>query len=50
AEDKSEEERLEDVSIVWEFSEVFLQDLHGLSLAQQVEFQIHLVPGVVPVA
>ncbi|GKA41075.1 hypothetical protein Tco_0733668 [Tanacetum coccineum] len=30
-EDKLEEKRLEDVSIVWEFPEVFPEDLPGLS-------------------
>ncbi|GJU66640.1 putative reverse transcriptase domain-containing protein [Tanacetum coccineum] len=50
AEDKSEEERLEDVSIVREFSEVFPEDLPGLPPARQVEFQIDLVPGAAPVA
>ncbi|GJZ54640.1 putative reverse transcriptase domain-containing protein [Tanacetum coccineum] len=48
AEDKSEEERLEDVSIVQEFSEVFLEDLPRLPPARQVEFQIDLVPGAAP--
>nr|GEY86069.1 putative reverse transcriptase domain-containing protein [Tanacetum cinerariifolium] len=50
AEDKSEEKRLEDVPIVREFSEVFLEDLPGLPPARQVEFQINLVPGAAPVA
>ncbi|GKG44155.1 hypothetical protein Tco_0483248, partial [Tanacetum coccineum] len=50
AEDKSEEKRLEDVSIVPEFSEVFLEDLPGLPPARQVEFQIDLVLGAAPVA
>ncbi|GKF14712.1 putative reverse transcriptase domain-containing protein, partial [Tanacetum coccineum] len=44
AEDKSEERRLEDVPIVWEFPEVFPEDLPGLPPARQVEFQIDLVP------
>nr|GEZ74789.1 hypothetical protein [Tanacetum cinerariifolium] len=48
AEDKSDEKRLEDVPIVWEFPEVFRQDLHGLPPARQVEFQIDLVPGAAP--
>ncbi|GKA53616.1 putative reverse transcriptase domain-containing protein [Tanacetum coccineum] len=39
-EDKSEEKRLEDVSIVREFLEVFPEDLPGLPPARQVEFQI----------
>ncbi|GJX44036.1 putative reverse transcriptase domain-containing protein [Tanacetum coccineum] len=49
-EDRSEEKRLEDVSIVREFPEVFLEDLPGLPPARQVEFQIDLVPGAAPVA
>nr|GFD11104.1 hypothetical protein [Tanacetum cinerariifolium] len=40
AEDKSKEKRLEDVSIVREFLEVFLEDLPRLPPARQVEFQI----------
>ncbi|GKF36210.1 putative reverse transcriptase domain-containing protein, partial [Tanacetum coccineum] len=48
AEDKSEEKRLEDVPIIWEFSEVFLDDLPRLPPARQVEFQIDLVPGAAP--
>nr|GEV62614.1 putative reverse transcriptase domain-containing protein [Tanacetum cinerariifolium] len=48
--DKSEEKRLEDVPIVREFPEVFPEDLPGLPPAQQVEFQINLVPGAAPVA
>ncbi|GJV47354.1 reverse transcriptase domain-containing protein [Tanacetum coccineum] len=46
--DKSEEKRLEDVPIVRDFLEVFPEDFPGLPLAQQVEFQIDLVPGVAP--
>ncbi|GJX85709.1 putative reverse transcriptase domain-containing protein [Tanacetum coccineum] len=49
-EDKLEEKRLEDVPIVREFLEVFLEDLLGLPPARQVEFQIDLVPGAAPVA
>ncbi|GKC85797.1 putative reverse transcriptase domain-containing protein, partial [Tanacetum coccineum] len=37
-EDKSEEKRLEDVPIVRDFPEVFLEDLPGLPPARQVEF------------
>ncbi|GJS98756.1 putative reverse transcriptase domain-containing protein [Tanacetum coccineum] len=50
AEDKSEEKRLEDVSIVQEFLEVFPEDLPGLPPSRQVEFQIDLVPGAARVA
>nr|GEV06840.1 reverse transcriptase domain-containing protein [Tanacetum cinerariifolium] len=49
-EDKSEEKRLEDVPIVRDFLEVFPKDLSGIPPAQQVEFQIDLVPGAAPVA
>nr|GEU75857.1 putative reverse transcriptase domain-containing protein [Tanacetum cinerariifolium] len=45
-EDKSEDKRLEDVPIVWDFPE----DLHGLPPTRQVEFQIDLVPSAAPVA
>nr|GEX70470.1 reverse transcriptase domain-containing protein [Tanacetum cinerariifolium] len=49
AKDKSEEKRLEDVSIVQEFLEVLPEDLPGLPHVRQVEFQIDLVPGDAPV-
>ncbi|GJT58220.1 putative reverse transcriptase domain-containing protein [Tanacetum coccineum] len=49
-EDKSEKKRLEDVPIVKDFPEVFPEDLPGLPLTRQVEFQIDLVPGAAPVA
>nr|GFC71835.1 putative reverse transcriptase domain-containing protein [Tanacetum cinerariifolium] len=48
--DKLEKKRLEDVPIVRNFSEVFPEDLPGLSSTRPVEFQIDLVPGVAPVA
>nr|GEZ44198.1 putative reverse transcriptase domain-containing protein [Tanacetum cinerariifolium] len=48
--DKSEEERLENVPIVRDFSEVFPEDLPGLPPTRQVEFQIDLIPGAAPVA
>nr|GEW94792.1 reverse transcriptase domain-containing protein [Tanacetum cinerariifolium] len=44
-EDKSKKKRLEDVPIVLNFPEVFLEDLSGLPLTRQVEFQIDLIPG-----
>nr|GEW76714.1 putative reverse transcriptase domain-containing protein [Tanacetum cinerariifolium] len=49
-EDKSEKKQLEDVPIVQDFPEVFPEDLSGLPPTRQVEFQIDLIPGVVPVA
>ncbi|GKC17903.1 putative reverse transcriptase domain-containing protein [Tanacetum coccineum] len=49
-EDKSKEKRLEDVPIVWDFPDVFPEDLPGLPQTRQVEFQIDLIPGAAPVA
>nr|GEW08263.1 putative reverse transcriptase domain-containing protein [Tanacetum cinerariifolium] len=48
--DKSEEKRLEDVPIVRDFHEVFLEGLSGIPPTRQVEFQIDLIPGVAHVA
>ncbi|GJX61603.1 putative reverse transcriptase domain-containing protein [Tanacetum coccineum] len=47
AEDKSKEKRLEDVPIVQEFPEVFLEDLPGIPPTSQVEFQIDLIPSFI---
>ncbi|GJR30754.1 putative reverse transcriptase domain-containing protein [Tanacetum coccineum] len=47
---KSDEKRLEDIPVVREFPEVFLEDLPGLPPVRQVEFQIDLIPGTTPVA
>nr|GEY54766.1 hypothetical protein [Tanacetum cinerariifolium] len=46
----SKEKRLEDVPIVQDFPKVFPEDLPGIPPTRQVEFQIDLVPGAVPVA
>ncbi|GJZ61931.1 putative reverse transcriptase domain-containing protein [Tanacetum coccineum] len=48
--DQSGEKRLEDVPIVQDFPEIFPEDLPGLPLTRQVEFQIDLMPGAAPVA
>ncbi|GJU83418.1 hypothetical protein Tco_1285783 [Tanacetum coccineum] len=48
-EKKSDEKRTEDVPVVREFLEVFLEDLPGLPPVRQVEFQIDLIPGATPV-
>nr|GEW09733.1 putative reverse transcriptase domain-containing protein [Tanacetum cinerariifolium] len=47
-EDKSKKKRLEDVSIVQDFPEVFSEDLSGLPPTRQVEFQIDLIPDDAP--
>ncbi|GKA99145.1 putative reverse transcriptase domain-containing protein [Tanacetum coccineum] len=44
-EKKSDEKRLEDMTVVREFPKVFPEDLPGLPLIRQVEFQIDLIPG-----
>ncbi|GJX99541.1 putative nucleotidyltransferase, ribonuclease H [Tanacetum coccineum] len=49
-EKKSDEKRLEDIPVVRELPEVFPEDIPGLSLVRQVEFQIDLIPGTTPVA
>ncbi|GKE69292.1 hypothetical protein Tco_1527364, partial [Tanacetum coccineum] len=46
---KSEKKRLEDVPIIRDFSKVFPEDLPGLPLTRQVEFQIDLISGVAPI-
>ncbi|GKC66607.1 hypothetical protein Tco_1099205 [Tanacetum coccineum] len=49
-EKKSNEKQLEDIPVVREFLEVFPEDLPGLPLIRQVEFQIDLIPRAAPVA
>ncbi|GJW99234.1 putative reverse transcriptase domain-containing protein [Tanacetum coccineum] len=49
-EKKSDEKRLEDILVVKEFSDVFPEDLPGLPLVHQVEFQINLILGAAPEA
>jgi hypothetical protein len=41
---------LEDIPIVWEFHDVFPEDLPGLPPDQDVEFTIELLPGIVPIS
>ncbi|GJY47267.1 putative reverse transcriptase domain-containing protein [Tanacetum coccineum] len=48
-EKKLKEKRLEDVPVIRDFPEVFLEDLLGLPSPKQVEFGIDLVPGAAPV-
>ncbi|GJT17973.1 reverse transcriptase domain-containing protein [Tanacetum coccineum] len=49
-EKKSDEKRLEDIPVVREFPEVFLEDLLVLPPVRQVEFQIILIRGATPIA
>ena len=41
--------RLEDIPIVWDFPDVFPNDLLGLTPDREVEFTIDLVPGTTPI-
>nr|GEV04387.1 putative reverse transcriptase domain-containing protein [Tanacetum cinerariifolium] len=43
---QSDEKQLEDIPVVREIPEIFLEDLPGLPLVRQVEFQIDLIPIV----
>ncbi|GKB06791.1 putative reverse transcriptase domain-containing protein [Tanacetum coccineum] len=47
---KTNEKKLEDIPIVCNFHEVFLDDLSGLPPEREVEFHIYLIPGAMPVA
>nr|GEZ11513.1 reverse transcriptase domain-containing protein [Tanacetum cinerariifolium] len=49
-EQKSEDKRLENIPVVREFQDVLPEDLLGLPLVRQVEFQIDLILGAAPVA
>nr|GEU71855.1 reverse transcriptase domain-containing protein [Tanacetum cinerariifolium] len=49
-EKKSDEKRLENIPVVREFHDVFSEELSGLPLVRQVEFQIDLIPKAAPVA
>nr|GEZ71877.1 reverse transcriptase domain-containing protein [Tanacetum cinerariifolium] len=49
-EKKSDEKRLENLPVVREFPDVFPEELPGLPLVRQVEFQIDLIPRAVHVA
>nr|GEU61975.1 putative reverse transcriptase domain-containing protein [Tanacetum cinerariifolium] len=48
-EKKLENKQLEDILVVREFPDVFPEDLPGLPLVCQVEFQIDLIPRAAPV-
>nr|GEY17064.1 reverse transcriptase domain-containing protein [Tanacetum cinerariifolium] len=48
-EKKSDEKILEDIPVVKEFLDIFPEDLLGLPLVRQVEFQIDLILGRTPV-
>ncbi|GJX37149.1 reverse transcriptase domain-containing protein [Tanacetum coccineum] len=47
---KAEEPKLEDIALIQNFSNVFLNDLLGLPPSREVEFRIDLIPGAMPIA
>jgi hypothetical protein len=44
------ERRLEDIQVVWEFLDVFPEDLPGMPPERAIEFKIELQPGTAPIA
>jgi hypothetical protein len=42
--------KLEDIHVVWEFPEVFPNDLAGMPHKRVIEFKIELQPGTTPIA
>ncbi|GKB12250.1 putative reverse transcriptase domain-containing protein [Tanacetum coccineum] len=47
---KANERKQEEIVVVRDFPEVFLDDLSGLPPTREIEFQIELIPGATPVA
>ncbi|GJR98405.1 hypothetical protein Tco_0270579 [Tanacetum coccineum] len=47
---KAKEKKQEEIVVVKDFPEVFLDDLSGLLSVQEIEFRIELVPEAMPVA
>ncbi|GKC91594.1 putative reverse transcriptase domain-containing protein, partial [Tanacetum coccineum] len=47
---KASDKKQEEIVVVRDFPEVFLDDLSGLPPIQEIEFRIELIPGAMPVA
>nr|GEW69717.1 hypothetical protein [Tanacetum cinerariifolium] len=47
---KTKEQKQEDINVVRDFFEVFLDDLSGLLPIREIEFRIELVPEAIPIA
>ncbi|GJR55685.1 putative reverse transcriptase domain-containing protein [Tanacetum coccineum] len=47
---KTNEKKLKDIPIIYNFHKVFSDDLSGLPPERKVEFRIYLIPGAMPVA
>ncbi|GJV27259.1 putative reverse transcriptase domain-containing protein [Tanacetum coccineum] len=48
--DKASDKKQEDIVVVRDFPEVFLDDLSRLSPLREIKFRIELIPGAIPVA
>ncbi|GKF35181.1 hypothetical protein Tco_0108381 [Tanacetum coccineum] len=48
--DKAKEKKQEEIVVVRDFTEVFLDDQSGLTSIREIEFRIELVPRAMPVA
>ncbi|GJT13402.1 putative reverse transcriptase domain-containing protein [Tanacetum coccineum] len=46
---KADEKKIDDIRVVRDFPEVFLDDLSGLPPVREIEFHIDLIPGALPV-
>ncbi|GJZ23932.1 hypothetical protein Tco_0561391 [Tanacetum coccineum] len=47
---KASDKKQEEIVVVRDFPEVFLDDLSGLPPIREIEFQIELIPGATPIA
>ncbi|GKD22300.1 putative reverse transcriptase domain-containing protein [Tanacetum coccineum] len=47
---KAKEQKQEEIVVVRDFPEVYLDDLSGLPPIREIEFRIKLIPGAIPVA
>ncbi|GKG30443.1 hypothetical protein Tco_0422931, partial [Tanacetum coccineum] len=47
---KAEEPKLEDITLIRNFSKVFPDDLLVLPPSREVKFRIDLIPGAMPIA
>jgi hypothetical protein len=47
---ETKEIALEDIRVVWEYSDVFLEELSGMPPDRNIEFPIELLPGTPPIS
>jgi len=47
---KEEEIKIEDIPVIFEFPDVFPEELLGLPPAREIDFKIELVPGAQPIS